>query len=190
MTHNMEVQDTQVVIKVEAEGLCREDIYVELVGHDKLVVSTKTASRRSPVGSPDHESSTDCDPSVSEKKKEPVSRTPLGNPVVLPANLDLDSIVSTLKDGVLTIEIKKKPDDFDEAVSTVRSITKEDLLKFRQLARLEESLSRKRKRVEKLRTTMQAERQSVREAELRVVKAKVQNRNQKENERRIVDISE
>mmetsp|Transcript_24889 Transcript_24889/g.59121 ORF Transcript_24889/g.59121 Transcript_24889/m.59121 type:complete len:208 (-) Transcript_24889:87-710(-) len=188
--YEIDEQEEKIVIRVKAtKELCMENIRVELVGRNKLLVSRANASRRSSPRQttlPESAESTDAerpdgtrasehdsDSASSAADTEPAE--PVCEPIILPSNLDLGTMTSKLEKDELTIEIRMAEDH----AASVRSITRDDLLKYRNLARLEDSVDRKRRRVENLCNSVQDERQSMREAELRLVKAKLQNRNER-----------
>mmetsp|Transcript_40635 Transcript_40635/g.95497 ORF Transcript_40635/g.95497 Transcript_40635/m.95497 type:complete len:241 (-) Transcript_40635:61-783(-) len=211
--HTIEEQENKIVIRVDTgEGPHHEgDIRVELVGTSRrrLVISrlaTSTAASPRPTAPEEQESaSTDCDATDDENQRPPqktaVSNSaettddesdaqaavPLCLPIVLPRNLNLDTISITDAKDTITIEIQRKT-YLEEQAMAVRSITKEELTNFRHLARLEQKAERKRKHFSDLCEMAQVGRMAMREAELRVVKAKMQNHKDSESARVTIDL--
>jgi len=146
---NVQRTDTGYDIKIEAPGIKKEDLKVELVGKSSLVVSANVEEKGSggDTGS---------------------SSFQLWNEVDIPRDADTSKLKTKYDNGLLTVSIPLTGTDksvgVDDSVQTARVDAKS--------SHLEQELKQRLSKIDELRNELERERQAAREAKERLGQAK------------------
>mmetsp|Transcript_48986 Transcript_48986/g.74511 ORF Transcript_48986/g.74511 Transcript_48986/m.74511 type:complete len:228 (+) Transcript_48986:70-753(+) len=170
---NLEATDAGYKVIIDAPNIKKEDIKVELVGHESLVI---TATAPAPALEKDSKKKLikDKTPPKTPKKdasSEPTSTYSLWEEVSLPEDADVEKMKVKYDNKTLTVEFPKaeaKPDLKPPVVAKWRPDAKS--------AKLDEDVQKRMKHIEQLREELDQEWKAVMEAEGQIAEAKAKDR--------------